>query len=529
MKTIVRCGLAALALSLAPLAVAQSGALTESQLQQAAARVDAALTVALQAQRQARAVVAPIPAAVTPAAWLRRASLDLAGRLPTGAELAALSREESPEAFGRVVDRLLADPGANDRLSNRLAEALALPEPATTKSASARIFLNLKQAVADDLAYDQLVVHLLSGTREGEGGWLWQKQHGQPDALMNLACDFSSAFLGARLNCAQCHDHPFADFTQQNTLEFAACFAAPQDQALVYPKDYMYRNAKPGQAVMARSLPLAVNGEKSMELTSSQKLAAWATQQESARLAKVGALRLWDHLFGDLPSRGGYAEGNAEWMPRPALALQHCTVPAGRECWDSEDPRLEDKSAARVFVDALGAEFQRCGWRQKELLRILARTQAYRREAVARQSGSSLAAAPWVRRLQPQQSWAVMSHVKKNTQAVTEIPAPRTPLFVLGESQRVWPDESRPTITHELTRFMAGSAAVEAMAAGCAAGVRADKPEALVDRLFADTLGRAPAEKERETALAHLSQHPEGGAQDIAWALLNTSEFLFSY
>ena len=143
MKTIVRCGLAALVLSLVPLAVAQSGALTESQLQQAAARVDAALTAALQAQRQTRAVVAPIPPAAAPAAWLRRASLDLAGRLPTGAELAALNREESPEVFGRAVDRLLAESGANDRLFNRLAEALALPEPTTTKSASARIFLNL--------------------------------------------------------------------------------------------------------------------------------------------------------------------------------------------------------------------------------------------------------------------------------------------------------------------------------------------------------------------------------------------------
>lgn len=412
MKTIVRCGLAALVLSLAPLAVAQSGPLTESQLQQAAARVDAALTAALQAQRQARAVVAPIPPAAAPAAWLRRASLDLAGRLPTGAELGALNREESSAAFGQAVDRLLAEPGANDVLFNLLTETMALPEPATTKSAEAQVFLNLKEAVADDLAYDQLVVHLLSGPRAGDGGWLWQKQRGQPDARMNLACDFSSAFLGARLNCAQCHDHPFADFTQQNTLEFAACFATPQDQALVCPKDYMYRNAKPGQTVMARSLPLPVNEGKSIEVTSPQKLAAWATQQESARLANVGALRLWDHLFGRLPSRAGYAEGNAEWVPRPALALLHCTVPAGRECWDSEDPRLEGKSAVHLFVTALGEEFRRCGWKQKELWRILARTQAYRREAVARQSGSSLAAAPWVRRLQPQQSWAVMSHVK---------------------------------------------------------------------------------------------------------------------
>lgn len=532
MKLLFCHALAVAVLSGAALPAATAAAADESRLQAAAGRLDSALSIALRAVQQDVYGAANIPPASAPAAWLRRASLDLAGRLPTSDELLAMNHAVTKEALGQAADRLLEEPGSDEMLFNLLAEAIALPKPALTKSPEIQPSLQLRQAVAEGLPYDRLVAKILCGEQPGEGGWLWQKQQGQPDILMRLACDFSTAFLGVRLSCAQCHNHPLADFTQRNALEFSACFVTPADRPMVFPRRYLYADAKPGQPVSPKPLPLSRGAGHMVEVTSPQTLGIWATQQEAARLAKVGALRLWDHLFGIPPARAGYAEGNVEKIARPPLAEQQCTVPAGREWWDSEDPRLDPKSAAQIFVNALGEEFRRCGWRQKEFLRILARTAAYQREASARRTAFLLGASPWVRRMQPAQSSQIISDMMKaeaNAMPPREMADLAHALRVLGQGDGTWPDESRPVITHALTRFMAFSPDIETLATDCASLAQASTPENQVNQLFVHTLGRLPQQHEQKSALVHLASHPSQGACDIAWALLNTSEFLFQY
>jgi hypothetical protein len=326
--------------------------------------------------------------------------------------------------------------------------------------------------------------------------------------------------LGEDLRCAMCHDHPFSDHTEKGCYEFAACFAGKSE--IHFPRDYKYPDNKPGDVVQPALLQLATAWRPGIREDEDKlvQVARWLTQDESSkRFALVAALRIWSGLFGMPNQIIDRTVGGVDDEPSWQEIHHNCFSMSSRGAtWIGMDINAPgDLSQA---TNLLIEEFIRCEGRLGEFQRILARTSAYSRSSIDyNRSGIAynwtwsdcyLAPAPQIRRLPSEVIWKTLTG--ETDVQLPQVPRPGHPLRMLGRGTREWTDESRTPLSHELVRFMMNGELVAQTAA------KAGNPEGM----FLELLGREPTETERAAIL-----HTAASDQDVAWALLNTQEFMF--
>lgn len=178
---------------------------------------------------KSRSIEAPAPAGDE--TFVRRAYLDIAGRIPTRLETLAFLEDTDAEKRDRLVESLLGSEGYAAHFFHFWADLLRLQTNAHGGQGqmTAKPYLaHIKRRIRDNQPYDEFVFELLSAQ-----GKVWENPEigyymrdiGMP--LDNLAIT-SRVFLGTRIECAQCHDHPFDKWTQMDFYRFAA-YTFPQD------------------------------------------------------------------------------------------------------------------------------------------------------------------------------------------------------------------------------------------------------------------------------------------------------------
>ncbi|MDB6006152.1 MAG: hypothetical protein JWR15_3139 [Prosthecobacter sp.] len=497
---------------------AQAASLSTDVPQQAAARIDAALMreYALSQEQQRKYNNPPLPGLpplADDAAFLRRACIDLAARLPKADEVRRFLASSSPDKRAILTDALVREAGAAEARFHMLAETFRVKDDAAVISW-------LRQAAVDDRPYDQIITYLI-----GEGH-MSRRDEGN---AFRTGVETAYAVLGEDLHCAQCHDHAFNAHTQMECHQFAACFTSNDEfDNIRLPSRYWYKDGKSGDVVKPKLLQLTREIPPTVKKGRDQRplVAQWITHESSRRFATVAALRTWSSLFG-MP--GQFMDHTiAGSDPSPSWEEVHgkSDIPATyRNCYQAVHPNPVTwidqnfspgslQSTATVLAD----EFRRCGYRIGEFQRILARTSAYSRSGIDFKHGGFLAPAPHIRRLPAEVIWDVLA-VEKSAQ-LPQVPPLEHPLRMLGRGTREWSDESITPISHELARFMINSPDMEATVAAEPAG---SSPE----DLFLSILGRHPNELEKAIAQQHRNESPQTATQDIAWALLNTTEFMF--
>ncbi len=180
------------------------------------------------------------------AEFLRRAYLDLAGRIPTVAEARTFLEDPTTDKRARLVEQLMDGPRYVTHFTN-VWRALMLPEAGNNfqvKLQQGRFEEWLKKQVAKNAGYDAVVHELISAKVGQEGGgfplaglvgttgpltYYLAKEY-KPE---NLAAGTARVFLGISVECAQCHNHPFAEWKREQFWGFAAFFSGIQSQRLM--------------------------------------------------------------------------------------------------------------------------------------------------------------------------------------------------------------------------------------------------------------------------------------------------------
>ncbi|MGH7130199.1 MAG: DUF1549 domain-containing protein, partial [Planctomycetaceae bacterium] len=243
------------------------------------------------------------------ATFLRRVYLDLVGRIPSVAEVRDFLTDSAPDKRAKLVDRLLVDPDNSSQNTRDHAEHLAriwrrmMVPPGTNGPMAGRQFdVWLEQQFRDNARYDELARRLITMQTEGENAAspaaFYQAIGAAPE---ESAGEISRVFLGVRLACAQCHDHPFNEWTQTDFWGMAAFFAGSQ----VNPQTgEVQQNATPGKItyegeeyaakVLWSEEPASLPRNESPR----EVLAEWMIDADNPNFAATAVNRVWQHLFG---------------------------------------------------------------------------------------------------------------------------------------------------------------------------------------------------------------------------------------
>ncbi|WP_395716139.1 DUF1549 domain-containing protein [Prosthecobacter sp.] len=159
--------------------------------------------------------------------FVRRVYLDIVGRIPNHTETTQFLQDSNPNKRAKLIDMLLDSPGYNSHTFNYFAEMLRVKDRLEQDNLRGVPYINwMQDQIAKNRPWNEMVYDMLTATgkmwHNGAAGYLL-RDAGMP--LDNLA-NTLAVFLGTDVACAQCHDHPFSDWTQHQFYEMAAFFGA---------------------------------------------------------------------------------------------------------------------------------------------------------------------------------------------------------------------------------------------------------------------------------------------------------------
>ena len=268
--------------------------------------------------------VEPAPLA-TDATFLRRASLDLIGRIPTIAEVRSFLSDTSADKRTQLIDRLLA----SDEYAVHLASVTRvewMPQSLGNfrlQFQGAEFEKWFEGQFKNNVGFDKIIAAILNADVSiGQRGMVNfnnpRNMGGEKAALQafydvadgkpeEMAAAASRLFLGVKLECAQCHDHPFAPYSKDQFWEFAAFFGeftplSPVSPSFVGPLPPQYELNRLTIPNTSRevSAKYFTGGEPEWtpNRTPRAELVAWLTKPDNPLFARNLANRLWAHLFG---------------------------------------------------------------------------------------------------------------------------------------------------------------------------------------------------------------------------------------
>jgi len=461
---------------------------------------------------------------------LRRLSLALHGMVPSLEEIRQFQADDQPHKLERWTARMLDDPRFADYFAERLSKVfVGSEEGQLIIFRRDRLVDWLSEEIREDRPYDNTVRYLIGGkglwTGQPEVNFLTAARVDEDFDENKLAGRTVRAFLGQRIDCAQCHDHPFGEWTQAQFEGLAAHFGqvgltpfGVEDK----PQDYVVQDRETLEdRTVAPSVPFSPQW---LPQTGSRReqLAAWVTHPENRRFRRATVNRVWGLLFG-----------RAWSQPVDDLA---------------DPPPLDSPD----LLDILGDDFAAHDYSLKYLAATITATKAFRAASTYAGDPDKLAAAeanwavfPLVR-LRPEQmigsllQAASVQTIDRN--AHWTIRAIR--LIREGDFLREYGDlgdeelsERGGTIPQRLV-LMNGSLVRELMEQNIFSSVGRVAAMAPTDRACVETaylicLTRLPSEEEAEHFLGQLegTKDKRRGrvVEDIYWTLLNVTEFSWNH
>ena len=534
--------------------------------------------------------------------FIRRITIDTTAQLPTPEEVRAFVADKDPKKREKLIDKLLEHPlhaglwatKFSDITGNNTA-ALETAQIQTKLKRSQMWHDWLRKRFADNVPYDTMVRDILTATsldgmkpeewfefakkidEQAEKGFttdypkkktldlFWRRAQQVPTEQWGEKV--AAAFLGVRLECAQCHKHPTDRWTQDEYWAFANLFSqvnfpanqysSPELKKLVDVENAARRDAAQGknanQVVQVRELFVAPTAGKGRPNPTSNrvptpkalggpeiplragedprmKLADWITAPENPFFARSFVNRVWAHYFG--------------------IGLVHPV----------DDFSLANPPSNARLLDALAADFVKSGYDIRKLERsiLVSRTyqlgyettdsnkfdknnysHAYIRPLMAEQVVDVLNAALGV-----DEKYATQENIPEGTKIVevgsSQMLDPNLAyaLRIFGRPPRTTACDCERAMEPALPQSLFRMTDPGVMAKFTAPNGRVAKlakskltNDELVDEMFLATLTRLPSADEKATALKHLTSAKTRGeaVTDLMWALVNTREFILNH
>lgn len=486
----------------------------------------------------ARAGVKPAPLA-SDAGFLRRVSLDVIGRVPAVSDVRKFLRDPSPERRAKAVEALLDSPAYVNNMTQMWLDLL-LPE---AKSDLQRRYLLvtmdrwLRNHFAKNTPYDRVVREIVAmplANRDtmrdynaafGGGGEATPVSFylAKGNKADEIAASVARTFLGVRLECAQCHDHPFGKWKREEFWSQAAFFAGirgprePFGGGTLNELSDRREMIIPNTDRVAQARFLDGKAPKWKFRTSARTtLADWMTTKDNPLFAKALVNRMWAHFFG--------------------IGLV-----------DPVDDIVDDNPPSHPeLLDYLAKQFADHDFDLKFLIKAIVLSRTY--QLASSQEGAAsdvrLFARMPVKGLTGEQlydSIGVATGVRDNQPLRNRIFSFGTPRQAFMEQ---FTDQEKRTEYHTAipqALTMMNSELINNATnpdRGQLLGAIVDAPflkaEGKIEALFLAALSRKPTAKE---ASKYLSYVQKGGTKaserkalgDVFWALLNSTEFLFNH
>ena len=234
--------------------------------------------------------------------FLRRTSLRVLGRLPSLAEVREFLADDSSDKRRRTIDSLLDREEFADFQALKWADILLVDRVSLGERGAYEFHQWLRKQIAENRPYDEWVRELLTATGvSGKYGPVnFYRAMRTPDELTR---GVSQAFLGIRMDCAQCHHHPFEKWGQEDFYGMAGFFNGLQQKKLSSTRELVfhagYRPTKMPQTenVVVTRPP----GGEPIDTTAADprvQLAEWMTSPENPMFARLAANRLWKQFLG---------------------------------------------------------------------------------------------------------------------------------------------------------------------------------------------------------------------------------------
>jgi hypothetical protein len=458
------------------------------------------------------------------AEFLRRVHLDLHGVIPTRERAEAFLADSSPDKRARLIDALLASPRYGEHLADVWQASLLSPLADDLPARSDRLRRWLAGRF-NDATWDRIVTELLTaaGKMEDNPAVTYLIEGRLPRSVPDLTDLTTRYFMGVRLNCAQCHDHPFAAWKQRDFWGMAAFFAPVQTpgrakqvyQLGVVDDPKLTLSALRDAGMIDGFLPtppafLGGKEEPAGQGASRAALARWLTAPDNPYFARAMVNRTWWLLFG----RG---------IVRPVVDMHEGHPPTHPE-----------------LLDVLARRFVESGYDLKFLTRAIVLSRAYQRASRADESGGEKQAALFGR-----MSVKVLTagQLYDSLETVFGPPSKAPGLATRGgarwEFTRFFGDggDGEPTayrrgIPHLLRLMNSGQFAggnLDTLVGRLAAPGRS--PEHVAADLFLAVLSRRPTAREQSQFRSYLQTAGSAGDahRDLAWALMMSSEFSLNH
>lgn len=465
-------------------------------------------------------------------AVLRRFWLAVAGTIPSLEEIRRFEADPAADRLDRAMAALLADRRAADGIARRLAPALVGEDGGQfIVFRRDRFTAWLAESIHSGRPWDGIVREMVAS----RGLWTDAPAvnfvtQAAADGVIDadaLAGRVARVFLGQRIDCAQCHDHPFAPWKQAEFEGLAACFSQARLSAVGVEDDprKVHRIESTNVAAMAggpRNVPPRVPfGAEWFGAggTHRENLAEWIVHRENRRFDRATVNRAWGILFG--------------------------------RAWHDPVDDLPDPGADEL-LDLLAEDFLAHGRDLRRLFRVIAASRPFRAASThpllapggdPDRVDTAWAAFP-VTRLLPEQVIGALSAstslrtIDRDSHLLTrairffrEIDFVREYGAVQdgrGRTQPATIPQALLQMNGRLTREMVEANILTAN--GRIAGMARDDRERL-EVLFLTILTRRPTTEERAALEPLLAASPAKGRglEDVAWALVNSPEFSWNH